>query len=52
MITSSEEKTCKTCDHYLGGGCCAINEEDECEAGGGYELWKKREEMKCTKVSL
>lgn len=38
----NENKRCETCKHYLGGGCCRINVEDECEAGGGYECWEPR----------
>lgn len=36
------EKSCKTCDHGLGGGDCAINLEAECAAGGGFEAWVPR----------
>lgn len=33
-------KECSTCKHYLGGGCCRLNMEQECREGGGYELWE------------
>lgn len=36
------DKTCATCCHYLGGGCCRINVEGECYEGGGYELHEER----------
>ena len=32
--------SCNGCINYLGGGCCRINVEDECEAGGGFELYE------------
>ena len=35
-----ERDTCKGCRNYLGGGCCRLNLEDECAAGGGYEMWE------------
>ena len=35
--------SCIGCKHYLGNGLCRINEEKECEAGGGYELWSAKE---------
>lgn len=31
--------SCDGCRHYLGGGCCRLNEEAEC-AAGGRELWE------------
>lgn len=34
--------TCETCRHYLGGGCCRINLEDECREGGGFEAYEER----------
>ena len=30
------ENGCVGCEHYLGGGCCALSLEMEC-ADGGYE---------------
>lgn len=33
--------SCRGCKHNLGGGCCRMNLEDECEAGGGYEAWEE-----------
>lgn len=35
-----EHDSCEGCRNYLGGGCCRLNLEDECAAGGGYELWE------------
>ena len=35
-----EHDSCDGCNHNLGGGCCKLNVEDECAAGGGYELWE------------
>lgn len=35
-----EHDSCAGCKHDLGGGCCRINLEDECAAGGGYEMWE------------
>ena len=35
-------KECSTCKHYLGGGCCRLNMEQECREGGGYELWEEK----------
>lgn len=32
--------TCLGCKHYLGGGCCRMNLESEC-AAGGYEMYEK-----------
>ena len=37
------EKSCKGCKHYLGGGCCRLNMEAECREGGGFELWEAKE---------
>ena len=34
-----EHDSCSGCKYDLGGGCCSINCEDECAAGGGYELY-------------
>ena len=39
----NDMRCCETCRHYLGGGCCRINLEAEC-AAGGYEAWEAREE--------
>lgn len=38
-----EEIRCKTCSHYLGGGCCEINLESECRDGGGFEAWESED---------
>lgn len=35
--------SCKGCINDLGGGYCRINVEDECEAGGGFELYEAKE---------
>lgn len=35
-----EHDSCEGCRNYLGGGCCRLNLEDECAAGGGFELWE------------
>lgn len=35
-----EHDSCEGCKHNLGGGCCSLNVEDECAAGGGFELWE------------
>lgn len=32
---------CDGCLHYLGGGCCRLNVEAEC-AAGGRELYEKK----------
>lgn len=40
----SKPATCMTCRHYLGGGCCAVNLEAEC-AAGGFEGYEKEEEQ-------
>lgn len=40
--------TCVGCKHHIGAGCCRINLEDECAAGGGYEAWEPREEKRYT----
>ena len=34
--------SCDGCIHDLGGGCCRINAEKECGAGGGFELYKRK----------
>ena len=31
--------SCEGCKHYLGGGCCRVNLETEC-AAGGYEAYE------------
>lgn len=36
--------SCVGCKHHIGDGCCRINLESECAAGGGYEAWQPREE--------
>lgn len=36
------ELSCVTCRHYLGGGYCGINLEDECCEGGGFEAHEER----------
>ena len=36
---TSDEKSCTSCRHYLGGGQCRINLEREC-AYGEYEAWE------------
>ena len=33
--------SCATCRNYLGGGCCRINLEADC-AAGGFEAWEPR----------
>lgn len=39
----SEHVSCDGCKHYLGGGCCQMNLESEC-AAGGFELWEVDED--------
>ena len=39
---NTEDVSCDSCYHYLGGGCCRINLEAECREGGGYEAWAPR----------
>ena len=39
-----EHDSCDGCKHNLGGGCCNLNLEDECEAGGGFEMWEGEDE--------
>lgn len=34
--------SCEGCVHYLGGGCCRLNLESEC-AAGGRELWEEED---------
>lgn len=36
------ENGCVGCEHYLGGGCCALSLEMEC-ADGGYEHREEHE---------
>jgi hypothetical protein len=31
--------SCKGCKHYLGGGCCRMNLENEC-AAGDFEMYE------------
>lgn len=33
------ERKCETCRFYLGDGCCRMDLEDEC-AAGGFEAWE------------
>lgn len=33
------ERRCETCRFYLGNGCCRMDLEDECGAGG-FEAWE------------
>lgn len=35
------ERKCETCRYYLGNGCCRLDLEDEC-AAGGLEAWEER----------
>ena len=35
----NDKRTCDTCRHYLGGGCCRINLESEC-GEGFHEAWE------------
>ena len=39
MEERKEHDRCDGCRHYLGGGCCRLNVEKEC-AAGGFELWE------------
>jgi hypothetical protein len=41
MDEQPERNSCSGCKNDLGGGCCSLNLEDECAAGGGYELWEE-----------
>lgn len=43
-MNDQNEKNCAGCRHYLGGGMCRINLEDECAAGGGYGAYEAVEE--------
>lgn len=38
-----ERDSCLGCRHHLGGGCCRINLELEC-AAGGFEAWEEARE--------
>ena len=38
-----EHDSCDGCKHNIGGGCCNLNLEDECEAGGGFEMWEEKD---------
>jgi len=40
-----EPDSCEGCKWDLGGGCCSLNVEDECAAGGGYELWEGEDDV-------
>ena len=42
-MDTTNTPTCTSCRHYLGGGCCRINLEADC-AAGGYEAWEPRKE--------
>lgn len=33
--------SCNGCKHYLGGGCCRMNLESEC-AAGGFEMYETK----------
>lgn len=35
------ERRCETCRFYLGNGCCRLDLEDECGAGG-FEAWEQQ----------
>lgn len=39
--------SCEGCRHDLGGGCCRINEEQECREGGEYELFEAAKPVRC-----
>lgn len=39
-----EKHCCDTCRHYLGGGCCKENLEQECR-DGGYEAWEGKDDV-------
>lgn len=39
--------SCEGCRHNLGGGCCRINEEQECREGGEYELFEAAKPVRC-----
>ena len=36
------ERRCETCRYYLGDGCCRMDLEDEC-AAGGFEAWEGKD---------
>ena len=38
----SKHIPCEGCQHYLGGGDCSANHEDECREGGGFEAWEPK----------
>jgi len=40
----TQQRTCPTCAHHLGGGQCRLNAEAECCEGGGFELWEVRDD--------
>ena len=44
-LAEMEHDSCDGCKWDLGGGCCSLNVEDECAAGGGYELWEGEEDV-------
>lgn len=41
LESEPEHDSCIGCKHNLGGGCCSLNVEDECCAGGGFELYEE-----------
>lgn len=43
-LEDEEPDSCEGCKWDLGGGCCSLNVEDECAAGGGYELWEGKKD--------
>lgn len=38
-------RTCPTCKHTLGGGCCRLNSERECADDDDRPLWEPRTEF-------
>lgn len=40
-----EHDSCIGCNNYLYGGHCGISMEAECREGGGFELYKPKEEV-------
>lgn len=41
-MSEGREPCCESCRHCLGAGCCRINLEKECGAGG-FEAWEPKE---------
>ena len=37
------KKSCETCRFYLGGGCCAVSLEQECQ-DGGLQAWEEKKD--------